>query len=76
MWLTLGIRRRYVLYRRTAATEVTVNASDGITVRGSVKDVRQSFDVTDPTHPDTLSFFSSSVPNPGHRIVRFAEVLR
>jgi hypothetical protein len=46
-------------------------------VRGSVKDVRQSFDPNDVAHPSGTCFFlSSSVPDPGHRIVRFADVLR
>jgi hypothetical protein len=54
-----------------------VNATARITVRGSVNDVRQSFDPNELAHPSGTCFFlSSSVPEPGHRIVRFAKVLR
>jgi hypothetical protein len=69
------MRRRYVLYRRTAATDVIAAATAGSTLRGSVNVVRQSADCNGSIRSSETRFFlSSSVPDPGHRIVRCARV--
>jgi hypothetical protein len=49
-------------------TDVAANANAGTTVRASVSESAHDL--------DTCCFLSSSVPDPGHRIVRFADVLR
>jgi hypothetical protein len=42
-----------------------------------VIDWRQSYDLSESTHASgACVFLSSSVPEPGHRIVRFAKVVR
>jgi hypothetical protein len=61
------------LYSRTPATVVTVSARDGIRVLGSRNDVAQSSEPYDSVHAERPVFFcSSSPPDHGHRIVRFA----
>jgi hypothetical protein len=72
MWLTLGMRRRYDLYRRTAAIVETVRAIDGTRVRGSRNAEAQS----DGIGAARLLFVLSSASlDQGHRIVRVARVL-
>jgi hypothetical protein len=71
-WFTVGMRRRYVLYRRTPATVDIVNARDGIRVRGSIKELDQSVGFG-----DAAAFVrSSSLPDQGHRIVLRAKLSR
>ena len=72
--MTVGIRRKYVLYRRTPATVVSVRAIDGIRVRGSVNVDVQSSAFSGAVHVvRPLLFWSSSLPDQGHRIVRSAK---
>ena len=68
MWLTVGIRRRYDLYKRRAATVDIVKAIDGISVRGSVNVDFQSFDWSDASNADGPFFWSLSLPDQGHRM--------
>jgi hypothetical protein len=73
MWLTLGMRRRYDLYRRTAATVETVSAIDGTRVRGSRSEAAQS---DTSLAAARLGFVLSSASlDQGHRIVGAARVL-
>jgi hypothetical protein len=52
---------------------VTVSATDGIRVLGSRSEVTQSFELYGSVHAARpVFFFSSSSPDQGHRIVRFA----
>jgi hypothetical protein len=64
------------LYMRTATTDVTAAAIEGITLRRSVNVARQLLVLAESSHDSGAPLFlSSSVLDPGHRIVRCCDTV-